>query len=166
MRSSKLVPFLLAGGVVALLLAGGYAVSEYIPYSDVFDDAERANKIPKGLLVEVARKESSFSLDVILGKKKSRVGALGIMQFMPATAADLGIDPLDPSQAIHGAARYLAQLFRRFESWPIALAAYNWGQGNVSRKGIEEAPAETRDYVTTIMGRAGLSWAPPVEWMA
>jgi len=79
------------------------------------------------------------------------VGALGIAQFMPATAADLGIDPLDPFQAIDGAGRYLASLYRMFGNWTQALAAYNWGAGNVQRKGLTNAPAETVAYYSSIL---------------
>ena len=63
----------------------------------------------------------------------SAAGAQGLMQFMPATAKGLGVDPLDPSSAIDGAARYLSSLKDQFGSTDLALAAYNAGPAAVSR---------------------------------
>ena len=82
---------------------------------------------------------------------------MGIAQFMPATAREwLGSEAaaLDPNAAIPGAARYLAWLYNRTGGWAEALAAYNWGIGNVQRKGLARAPAETRDYFSTILAKA------------
>jgi soluble lytic murein transglycosylase-like protein len=69
---------------------------------------------------------------------------MGIAQFMPATAIDeLGSQnaALDPDQVIPGAAHYLAKLYSRTGTWAGALAAYNWGIGNVLRKGLVAAAA-------------------------
>jgi len=114
-------------------------------------DAESRYSIPTGMLERLLYQESHYRADVISGAKRSSVGALGIAQFMPATAADLGIDPLDPFQAIDGAGRYLASLYRMFGNWTQALAAYNWGAGNVQRKGLTNAPAETVAYYSSIL---------------
>ncbi|MGZ8301213.1 MAG: lytic transglycosylase domain-containing protein [Telluria sp.] len=103
-------------------------------------------------------KESRFKPEVIDGRQRSRVGAMGIAQFMPATAIDeLGSTSaaLNPDVAIPGAMRYLAKLYRATGTWQAALAAYNWGIGNVQRKGIAAAPAETVDYFTVILKNAG-----------
>ncbi len=71
---------------------------------------------------------------------------------MPATAAELGIDPLNPDQAIDAAGRYLKRLQKNnLGGWTEALAAYNWGIGNVQRKGIANAPKETRLYFSQIL---------------
>jgi len=59
-------------------------------------------------------------------------GALGLMQLMPATAAQLGVDPNDAQQNVAGGRKNLTQLYIRFGNWSDALAAYNWGPGNVS----------------------------------
>jgi soluble lytic murein transglycosylase-like protein len=118
----------------------------------LIDNAAADRGVPADLLARVLWQESRFRPDIINGTTRSSAGAVGIAQFMPATADDLGIDPLDPAQAIDGAARYLAQLHRMFGNWREALAAYNWGMGNVSRRGIANAPAETREYVASIMG--------------
>jgi soluble lytic murein transglycosylase-like protein len=120
------------------------------PYAEPIARAEDRYGLPSSLLARVLHQESRFRPDVISGATRSRAGALGIAQFMPATAAELGVDPLNPLQAIDGAARYLRTLFDRLGDWPSALAAYNWGIGNVQRRGLARAPAETRAYVNEI----------------
>lgn len=120
-------------------------------YAPAIADAEARYGIPSGMLERLLWQESRYRADVISGAKRSSVGALGIAQFMPATAADLGIDPLDPFQAIDAAGRYLASLYRVFGNWTQALAAYNWGIGNVQRKGLAQAPAETVAYYSNIL---------------
>ena len=122
------------------------------PYiSDIYK-AEEDNGLPPGMLRKVLYQESQFREDIILGNRKSRVGATGIAQFMPATAEEQGVDPLDPKQAIPGAAKYLASLKEQTGSWEGAVAAYNWGIGNLTRQGIENAPEETRNYLQAIVG--------------
>ena len=120
------------------------------PYLETIAQAEANNGLPAGLLARVLHQESRFRPDIITGKVKSPAGALGIAQFMPATARERGVDPLNPTSAINGAAGYLASLFDRFGDWTKAIAAYNWGQGNVARKGLDKAPPETRAYVAQI----------------
>jgi len=130
------------------------------PYRSMIEQGAAANGVPVSILAWLLWKESRYNPLIIDGTKRSRVGAMGIAQFMPATAVDeLGREAaaLDPSKAIPGAARYLAKLYRSAGTWEGALAAYNWGIGNVTRKGLAAAPAETRDYYTTIMNRAGMA---------
>ncbi|MCL6260323.1 LysM peptidoglycan-binding domain-containing protein [Aquiflexum sp. TKW24L] len=99
-------------------------------------------------------------------KAKSRVGALGLWQFMPATGKMYGLDynkdvdlRMDPELSSDAAAKYLKSLYRMFGDWELALAAYNCGPGNV-RKAIRKSggkktfwgvydflPKETRSYV-------------------
>lgn len=126
------------------------------PYADAISDAELENGLPDGLLGRLLQQESSYKPDIVSGAKKSPVGAIGIAQFMPATAAQFGIDPTDPFASIDAAGAYLRQLFDRFGNWTEALAAYNWGQGNVARKGLAAAPLETRNYFTEILTDIGL----------
>jgi hypothetical protein len=93
----------------------------------------------------------------------SRAGARGIAQFMPKTAAAVGLlDPFDPQQALPASARLLASLYREFGNWGLAAAAYNAGGKRVSdwiSKGAV-LPKETRDYVLTITGRPIEQWWP------
>jgi soluble lytic murein transglycosylase-like protein len=87
-------------------------------------------------------------------------GAVGIAQFMPATAASMGINPHNPAQALNGAARMMAGLSRQFGgNYAKALAAYNAGggavQSAVARGGgnwLSCMPGETQNYVRIIMG--------------
>jgi soluble lytic murein transglycosylase-like protein len=72
---------------------------------------------------------------------------------MPATAQELGINPYDPTQSIQGGVKYMGQLLNKYQGDPTkALAAYNWGMGNVDRQGLEKAPAETQNYLKNILG--------------
>lgn len=120
------------------------------PYRAAIDGAEIKYGIPHNLLARLLYQESRFREDIVTGAIRSSAGALGIAQFMPQTAAQFGIDPLDPPAAIDAAGKYLAQLFSQFGSWSLALAAYNFGPGNVAKHGLVDAPAETRDYVAQI----------------
>jgi soluble lytic murein transglycosylase-like protein len=128
------------------------------PYQNLIAAAAESNGVPVEILSWLLWKESRYNPVIIDGTKRSSAGAIGIAQFMPATARDeLGsVDAaLDPARAVPGAARYLAKLYRSTGSWLEALAAYNWGVGNVQRKGIAAAPAETVDYYTVILTKAG-----------
>lgn len=125
-------------------------------YADAIAAAETANGIPAHLLERQLYQESHWRPEIINGTLKSPSGAIGVAQFMPGTARDFGIDPTDPDQSIAAAGRYMAQLYTRFGTWEQALAAYNWGMGNVSRKGLGAAPAETRNYFTQILSDLGM----------
>lgn len=127
------------------------------PYLSAIKAAEAKYGLPNNLLARLLQQESAYRQDIITGKVKSPVGAVGIAQFMPATARDFGINPLDPFASIDAAGKYLSQLYKQFKSWDKALAAYNWGQGNVSRKGLAKAPAETRNYFSQILADIGLA---------
>ena len=83
----------------------------------------------------------------------SPAGAQGVAQFMPATASDLGVDPLDPAQAIPAAGKYLRQQYDRFGGWTQALAAYNAGPGNVSRSLAQtgDIPTASQGYVSRVV---------------
>ncbi|MNE41935.1 Membrane-bound lytic murein transglycosylase D precursor [compost metagenome] len=74
---------------------------------------------------------------------------------MPDTAKDFGLkgrDVFDPEKSAQAAAQYMSQLMKMFDGdLGKALAAYNWGQGNVMRKGMDAAPKETREYVPKVL---------------
>jgi soluble lytic murein transglycosylase-like protein len=81
---------------------------------------------------------------------------MGVMQLMPATARQLGVDARDVTSNIEGGAIYLSQMLRRFEGdVPRALAAYNAGPEAVQRYGGVPPYAETQAYVRAILGRLG-----------
>lgn len=89
---------------------------------------------------------------------KSKAGAMGVMQLMPATAEGLGVkDPYDPKQNIDAGVRFLARLLKT-HAVPDALAAYNWGPGNVQReqRGERKRPTATVKYVDNVLARAKL----------
>ncbi|MGA0595395.1 lytic transglycosylase domain-containing protein [Enterovirga sp. CN4-39] len=114
--------------------------------------AARYNVDPN-LGASVLWQESRFNPDIINGRIRSRAGAAGIAQFMPDTAAQYGIDPLDPQQAIPAMMRMLSErLQARNGNVPLALADYNFGAGNVNRVGgdVSRFPAETRNYIAEI----------------
>lgn len=115
-------------------------------FRPLFEQAGAAHGVDPGLLAAVAKNESGFNVGAV-----SPAGAQGIMQFMPATATQMGVDPFDPASAIDGAARYLRQLQDQFGSVELALAAYNAGPGNVSKYGGVPPFTETQNYVTKVM---------------
>ena len=84
----------------------------------------------------------------------SEKGAIGLMQLMPGTAKELGVDPNDPKQNFIGGLRYLNQQLKEFGTVPLALAAYNAGPGKVRKYGGVPPFAETRKYVSLIHGAA------------
>lgn len=126
-------------------------------YAQAIMQAEDDNGIPRDILARLLYQESHWREDIITGRKRSSVGAVGIAQFMPATAAERGLNPLDPYASIAEAGRYLAWLRTRHSNWTEAVAAYNWGTGNVARKGLVNAPLETRNYFTEILGDVNAS---------
>lgn len=109
--------------------------------------------IPRDLLVRLAYQESHFRQDIISGKTISSAGAVGLMQIVPKWHP--GVNPLDWQAAADYAGKYLAQLYRQFGTWKEALAAYNWGPGNLTKYGLAAAPLETRNYYTQILADAG-----------
>lgn len=114
-------------------------------YAAQFAAVERARNLPPGLLAAVAQQESGGNANAV-----SPAGARGLMQIMPATAAGMGIDPMDPEQAIKAAGRILQRNLREFGTVPLALAAYNAGAGAVHRYGGIPPYEETQNYVRRI----------------
>ena len=121
-------------------------------YETTFKSVTAKYGLPDGLLSRVAYQESRYN-----PAAKSGAGAIGLMQFLPATAKQYGINPLNPEQSIEAAGHYLASLYKQFGNWQQAVASYNWGQGNVARKGLAKAPLETRNYYAQILGDIGLA---------
>jgi len=108
--------------------------------------AEKISLSPE-LIRSVVTAESNFRPDAV-----SPAGAQGLMQLMPETARELGVeDSFNPQQNLLGGSRYLKQLLDKYAGdLDHALAAYNWGQGNVDRHGLRNMPEETRNYIARI----------------
>lgn len=109
--------------------------------------AAQTHGVDPELALRVAHQESRYNPAAVSPK-----GAQGVMQLMPATAKDLGVtNPLDASQNVSGGVRYLRQLADRYGGDQTKIAAaYNWGMGNVEKKGLDKMPAETRNYVDKV----------------
>jgi peptidoglycan DL-endopeptidase CwlO len=117
-----------------------------VPYADLFTQAAAKHGVPAKLLAAVAKVESGYNPRAV-----SPAGAQGLMQLMPSTARGLGVnDPLDPKQAIDGAARLLKSNLREFKSLDLALAAYNAGGGAVKKYDGIPPFAETQAYVPKV----------------
>jgi soluble lytic murein transglycosylase-like protein len=124
-----------------------YSGSYRGPYLQMARQAARKHGIPEDLFLRLIQQESAWN-----PRARSHKGAMGLAQLMPGTARYLGVDPSDPRQNLEGGARYLAEQFRTFGSWRLALAAYNAGPGAVEKhKGVPPF-RETRNYVRVILG--------------
>jgi soluble lytic murein transglycosylase-like protein len=123
----------------------GSALPSSVPYADLFQATGTRYGLSPTLLAAVAKVESGFN-----PKAVSRAGALGLMQLMPATARGLGVDALNPPQAVDGAARVLSSHLKRFGSLDLALAAYNAGGGAVHRYGGIPPFPQTQAYVPKV----------------
>jgi soluble lytic murein transglycosylase-like protein len=110
-------------------------------------NAASKHGVPVGLFLRLVEQESEWNATA-----RSVKGALGLAQLMPATARQLGVDPLDPAENLDGGARYLRAQFEAFGSWPLALAAYNAGPGAVTQHRGVPPFAETQNYVQVIWG--------------
>jgi hypothetical protein len=117
-------------------------------YRPILEEASRKHKIPIDLLAAQIETESSWDPTAV-----SPAGAKGLAQFMPGTAKDYGIagEEFIPEKSINAQAKYMEKLLSLFNgNIEKALAAYNWGPGNVQRKGISNLPEETSNYIQRI----------------
>ena len=155
--------------------------SSRVPHYDLWLRRARGRPVPPGAAALMPLLASVFSAEGVPPrlawlaevesnlnpKARSPAGARGLFQLMPETAHALGLttflpdERTDPEKSARAAARYLRMLFAKFGSWPLALAAYNAGEGRVTRllassgatdfAGVSSAlPAETRMYVPKV----------------
>lgn len=118
--------------------------------------AARDNELPPAFLARLIWQESRFDPQSV-----SSAGAIGIAQFMPQTASEIGLsDPYDPIEALPASARLLSRLHREFGNLGLAAAAYNAGSGRIRDwlSNRQPLPRETKGYVRIITGYSAEDW--------
>ncbi|MBA7484060.1 hypothetical protein ES707_19583 [subsurface metagenome] len=126
--------------------------------------AAEASGIPVPFFARLIWQESRFKSNEV-----SHAGAQGVAQFMPGTAAEVGLDdPFDPMKALPASAKFLRKLRDDFGNLGLAAAAYNAGPGRVQKWLAREGglPRETRDYVRIITGTKAEDWIERLEALA
>ena len=127
--------------------------------SDLARNAARKFSLPESFVRSVMKAESGFNPGAL-----SPRGAIGLMQLMPGTARELGVNPENPAENVDGGTRYLRNLLARYENYPdqvlLALAAYNAGPEAVEHYHGVPPFRETHEYILRILK----NWAPaPVK---
>jgi soluble lytic murein transglycosylase-like protein len=147
------VPALAAEAVppVASVLAGvADEVLAARPFADLISSAAAVHHVDARLIHAVIEQESNY-----VARARSKKGARGLMQLMPATARQYGVsNSYDPKANIEAGVRHLKDLLSRLEL-PTALAAYNAGEGTIRRYGGLPPFPETQNYVRQILRRVG-----------
>ena len=112
----------------------------------IIEGAAQKYDVDVDLIRSVIKAESNFNPAATSPK-----GAMGLMQLMPETARDLGVkNPYDKTENVMGGTRYLKILLERYDGQTdLALAAYNWGMGNLEKK-PDRLPAETLGYIERV----------------
>jgi hypothetical protein len=114
----------------------------------IINRASERYHVAAGLIRAVIKAESNFNPNAV-----SRAGAQGLMQLMPSTARGLGVtNSFNPEQNVMAGTRFLKQMMDRYDgNIDSALAAYNWGPGNLEKKG-GTLPRETSEYLIRVKG--------------
>ena len=133
-----------------------------------FQNLEKRYRLPQGLIWNLYGAESEYGKHV----GPSRAGAVGPFQFMPETARERGlVNPYDTKLSAEAAAREMVRLLSKFHGdLAESVAAYNWGEGRVSRDIArygthwrEHLPRETRDYLSKVLKGAGLKYGVQIK---
>lgn len=144
-----------ASSDVRVTRGGGSVVGSGVrssQWDDVIDFHANEQGVRPDLVRAVIQVESAFN-----PRARSNKGAMGLMQLMPSTAREYKVrNPFDPRTNIEAGIKHLKSLIDRFRGVELALAAYNAGEGAVSKfKGIPPY-RETRNYVSRILSLAGM----------
>lgn len=116
---------------------------------DITNKYGRLHSVDPGLIQAIIEVESGYNPNAV-----SRAGAQGLMQIMPGTQKDLDLtDPFEPEPNIEAGTKYFKYLLDRFESLPLALAAYNAGPSRVEHYNGIPPFKETQDYVNRVLER-------------
>jgi len=125
---------------------------ESTPYGEIIAAVSEAHGVDPLLVRALIQVESNYQ-----SKARSRKGAMGLMQLMPATARSYNVrNPFDPRANIEAGIKHLKSLIDRFGKVDLGLAAYNAGEGAVSKFNGIPPYRETRNYVSRILSLAGL----------
>jgi hypothetical protein len=123
------------------------------PFAELISSVAATHDVDVRLIHAVIEQESNYQ-----PRARSKKGARGLMQLMPATARQYGVgNSYDPKSNLDAGVRHLKDLLKRLDL-PVALAAYNAGEGTIQRYGGLPPFAETRNYVSSILRRLG----PPI----
>lgn len=148
----------------AVEAAAPIPVSPTDQFCHALREAAEASGIPVPFFARLLWQESRFRSNEV-----SAAGAQGVAQFMPETAAEVGLDdPFDTMKALPASARLLRKLRDDFGNLGLAAAAYNAGPGRIQKWLARESelPRETRDYVRIITGTRAEDWTERSEALA
>jgi soluble lytic murein transglycosylase-like protein len=124
--------------------------ASFTAFDTLIDRYANLHRVDAAIVRAIIGAESMFN-----HAARSTAGAIGLMQLMPATARELGVDPFVPEQNIEGGVRYFAEQLKAFGGVELALVAYNAGPGFAQRyaSGKTALYGETREYVKKVMAR-------------
>lgn len=141
-----------AGATEGAQAPGAGEVLESTPYGEIISAMSEAHGVDPLLVRALIQVESNYQT-----RARSRKGAMGLMQLMPSTARNYNVrNPFDPRANIEAGIKHLKSLIDRFGQVDLGLAAYNAGEGAVTKFNGIPPYRETRNYVSRILALAGI----------